>query len=93
MVLTQLPRRVVIAPPVITTVTWVKDRVCPAVPVNLMMLLVLLNANLVPRIRITVIKEEHQVVIRATMVRCPRKVVPNVKIVVLEGTVTGVKHA
>ena len=93
MVLIHLPCRVAIAPPVTTTATWDKDRVCLAVPVNLIMLLVLLNANLVPRIRITVIKEEHQVVIRATMVRCPRKVVPNVKRVVLEGTVTGAKTA
>jgi len=41
MVLIQLPRHVGIAPPVITTTTRAKDRVCHAVPVNLTMLLVL----------------------------------------------------
>ena len=41
MVLIQLPSHVAIAPPVITTTTRVKDRVCHAVPVNSTMLLVL----------------------------------------------------
>jgi hypothetical protein len=41
MVLIQLPRHVAIAPPVITTTTRAKDRVCHAVPVNSTMLLVL----------------------------------------------------
>ena len=45
MVLIQLPRPVAIAPPVITTTTRVKDRVCHAVPVNSTMLRVPLNAN------------------------------------------------
>jgi hypothetical protein len=79
MVLTQLPRRVVIAPPVTTTVTWVKDRVCPAVPVNLTMLPVRVVVQSVQIRRTLVTKEETALASIVPRGGRPPVAVPNAK--------------
>jgi hypothetical protein len=84
MVLTQLPRRVVIAPPVTTTTTRVKDRAFNAAPVNLTMLPVRFVVHCVQIRRTLVEKEETAVASTAPRVGLPKTAVRNVSRVVQE---------
>jgi hypothetical protein len=91
MVLIQLPRHVAIAPPVITTTTRAKDRVCHAVPVNSTMLQVLLVANYVSTQPTLVTKEEKAVALIVPRVGLPKTAVQNVLRAVRVRLALGVK--
>jgi hypothetical protein len=91
MVLIQLPRHVAIAPPVITTTTRAKDRVCHAVPVNSTMLQVLLVANYVSTQPTLVAKEETAVASIVQQVGLPKTAVQNVLRAVRVRLALGVK--
>ena len=91
MVVIQLPSRVETVRQDFTVTTLGKAHAFPAVQENLVILLVLLNVNLVPKIRITVTKEEIRVAFHVMMVRRRKKVARNVKRVVRVHMAMGVK--
>ena len=91
MVVIQLPSRVETVRQDFTVTTLGKAPAFPAVQENLVILLVLLNVNLVLKIRITVTKEEIRVAFHAMMVRRRKRVARNAKRVVREHMAMGVK--
>ena len=93
MVLTQLPRRVVIAPPVTTTTTRVKGRAFNAAPVNSMVLPVRFVVHCVQIRRTLVEKEETTVASIVQWVGRPKMAVRNVSLAVRARLAKAVKIA